>query len=84
MLQLGTFFSEINGFLDFLQKSEEFTFDLETLSDFMKYQEAAIVRDENSDVTELKVGCSVHSFFRNAVMGHYEKLQKGNYLIKIT
>ena len=84
MLQLRTFFSEINGFLDFLQKSEGFTFDLETLSDFLKYQEAAIVRAENTGVTELKVGSSVHSFFRNAMMGHDEKLQKGNYLIKIT
>jgi len=84
MLQIGTFFSEINGFLDFLQKSEGFTFDSETLSDFLKYQEAAIVRDENTGVTELEVGSSVHSFFRNAVMGHDEKLQKGNYLIKIT
>ena len=84
MLQIRTFFSEINGFLDFLQKSEGFTFDSETLSDFLKYQEAAIVRDENTGVTELEVGSSVHSFFRNAVMGHDEKLQKGNYLIKIT
>ena len=84
MLQLRTFFSEINGFLDFLQKSEGFTFDSETLSDFLKYQEAAIVRAENTGVTELKVGSSVHSFFRNAMMGHDEKLQKGNYLIKIT
>ena len=84
MLQLRTFFSEINGFLDFLQKSEGFTFDLETLSDVLKYQEAVIVRDKNTGVTELKVGSSIHSFFRGAVMGHDEKLQKGNYLIKIT
>jgi len=84
MLQSRTFFSEINGFLDFLQKSEGFTFDSETLSDFLKYQEAAIVRAENTGVTELKVGSSVHSFFRNAMMGHDEKLQKGNYLIRIT
>ena len=84
MLQLRAFFSEINGFLEFLQKSEGFTFDLETLSDFLKYQEAAIVRDVNTGVTEFKVGSSVHSFFRNAVMGHDKKLQKGNYLIKIT
>ena len=84
MLQLRTFFSEINGFLDFLQRSEGFTFDLETLPDVLKYQEAVIVRDKNTGVTELKVGSSVHSFFRGAVMGHDEKLQKGNYLIKIT
>ena len=50
----------------------------------MKYQEAAIVRDQNTGITELEVGSSVHSFFRNAMMGHESELHKGNYLIRIT
>ena len=84
MSNLQAFYAEIDGFLNYLEKTEGFALEPKVLTSLLKYQEAIIVKYENSKTEEFQVECAINSFHRNSLVGKKEKLQYGTYNITIT
>ena len=75
MLKLQVFYAEIDGFLNYLEKTEGFIFEPKILTDLLKYQEAMMVKYENGKTEEFQVGCAINSFHRSVLIGKKEKLE---------
>jgi putative methyltransferase len=84
MLKNKTFYLELVMFMKFLQKTEGLNFDKELSSDILKYQEAVIVKSDDPKLIEFKVNSSIHSFFRNHLVGNEAELTYGEHSIKIS
>jgi radical SAM superfamily enzyme YgiQ (UPF0313 family) len=84
MLKIKTFYSELNMFIKFLEKTKGLIFNEELFSDILKYQEAVIVKPKDTQFIEFEVNSSIHSFFRNQLIGNNVKLVYGKHKIKIS
>jgi len=83
MLKLRTFYAEVDGFLNYLEKTEGFVLEPKILTDLLKYQKAIMVKYENGKTEEFQVGCAINSFHRSILIGKNEKLQYGTYRVTI-